>query len=78
MPGGAVHGVLSFTPCMALSSEFYRESSVDHGRERMKIFEKSLGKQEGRAPWPAKELKTAGVRLKRSKEDLEVYLTSIC
>lgn len=73
-----MHGVLSFTPCMALSSEFYRESSVDHGRERMKIFEKSLGKQEGRAPWPAKELKTAGVRLKRSKEDLEVYLTSIC
>jgi len=78
VPGGAMHGVLSFTPCMALSSEFYRKSSVDNSRERMDIFEKSLQKRgRGRAPWPVDELVTARVQLERAKKYLKIYLENI-
>jgi hypothetical protein len=49
IPAGALHFVMSFTPCLALSSDFIRDSGYEEAMERAHIF-KQCYKQ-----WPGED-----------------------
>jgi hypothetical protein len=59
IPAGALHFVMSFTPSLALSSDFVRESAYDMAVERSFIF-KECYKQ-----WPEDERQGADARTEK-------------
>jgi hypothetical protein len=65
IPAGGFHFVMSFTPCLALSSDFIRREAHEMAMKRAKIFEKCYRK------WPPHEKAGAKARTEKGLIALE-------
>jgi hypothetical protein len=64
LPAGALHFVLSFTPCLALSSEFIREVRYDLAVRRAEIFKQNYMS----GLWPEDERNSAKHRTEKGMQ----------